>query len=73
MFTFVLFKFASEHKLIITVVTFIYLWFLALRVKSPCTWSIDHFLATLTFVDNVAMVDVMVGVEGFHGVKCDVG
>ena len=73
MFTFMFFKFASEHKLFIAVVTFINFWFLAILMKSPCTWSIDHFLTFMTLVDNVAMVDLMVGVKVLHSVKCVVG
>ena len=73
MFTFMLFEFASEHKLFIAVVTFINLRCLAIFMKSQHTWSIDHFLTLMTLVDNVAMVDSMVGVKGLHGVKCDVG
>ena len=72
MFTFVLFEFTSEHKLIITVLTFIYLWFLAVHVKSPCTQSINHFLTFLALVRNVAVVNTMMSVEGFHSVKLDV-
>ena len=69
---FMLFKFASEHKLIITVLAFIYLWYLAIRVKCPCTQSINHFLAFLALIDDVAVVDTMVGVKGCHSVKHDV-
>ena len=73
MFTFMLLKFASEHKLFIAVVTFINFQFLIILMKSPRTRSIDHFLTFMTLVDNVAMVDSMVGVKVLHGVKCDVG
>ena len=50
MFTFMLFKFTSEHKLVITVLAFIYLWFLIVRLKSPGTRSINHFLPFLALV-----------------------
>ena len=72
MFMFVLFKFTSEPKLIITVLTFIYLWFLTVRVKSPGTQSVNHFLTFLALVRNVAVIDMMMSVKGLHSMKCNV-
>ena len=72
MLMFVLFKFTSEHKLNITVLAFIYLWFLTVHVKSPGTQSINHFLTFLALVRNVAVVNTMMSVECFHSMKCDV-
>ena len=72
MFMSMLFKFASEHKLFVAVVTFIKFQFLTIFMESPCTWSVDDFLTFMTFVDNVAMIDSMVGIKVPHGVECDV-
>ena len=71
--TSMLFKFTSEHKLLIAVVTFVDFQFLTVFMESPCTRSVDDFLALMTFVDNFAMINLMVGVKVLHGIECDVG
>ena len=72
-FASMLFKFTSEHKLFIAVVTFVNFWFLTVFMESLHTWSVDDFLALMTFVDNVAVTNSMVGVKVLHDTECDVG
>ena len=66
-----LFKFTSEHKLFIAVVTFVNFQFLTTFMESPCTWSVDDFRALMTFVDNVAVINLMVGIKVLHSIECD--